>query len=235
MANSTLRNIILSALSGVALFVSFGSTANASLVTIGLQEAGVFGGAITTVATGVDSASVNAVSYGTFSANSISVTSTPLLPLPDLLNSTSLNVTNTDGNNTLLVYITSQFVTQATGLNTYLSSFTENLLKSGFSVTMSTFLDPSNGLFVGGSLLNTATLTSIGTNVQSNTIDAGAGPYSLTEIYTISANESGTASSTINISAVPEPSTWAMMIFGFVGIGFMAYRRRDKQAGFRFA
>jgi hypothetical protein len=26
-------------------------------------------------------------------------------------------------------------------------------------------------------------------------------------------------------SAVPEPSTWAMMILGFVGVGFMAYRR----------
>ena len=26
--------------------------------------------------------------------------------------------------------------------------------------------------------------------------------------------------------AVPEPSTWAMMILGFAGIGFMAYRRR---------
>jgi hypothetical protein len=28
-------------------------------------------------------------------------------------------------------------------------------------------------------------------------------------------------------SAVPEPSTWAMMILGFAGIGFMAYRRRQ--------
>jgi hypothetical protein len=36
-------------------------------------------------------------------------------------------------------------------------------------------------------------------------------------------------------AAVPEPSTWAMMILGFMGVGFMAYRRRDKQAGFRFA
>jgi hypothetical protein len=25
---------------------------------------------------------------------------------------------------------------------------------------------------------------------------------------------------------VPEPSTWAMMILGFAGVGFMAYRRR---------
>jgi hypothetical protein len=31
-------------------------------------------------------------------------------------------------------------------------------------------------------------------------------------------------------SAVPEPSTWAMMILGFAGIGFMAYRRKSKPA-----
>src|ERR1700692_3485524 len=30
--------------------------------------------------------------------------------------------------------------------------------------------------------------------------------------------------------AVPEPSTWAMMILGFVGLGFMAYRRKAKPA-----
>jgi PEP-CTERM motif len=33
--------------------------------------------------------------------------------------------------------------------------------------------------------------------------------------------------------AVPEPSTWAMLILGFAGIGFMAYRRKNKIA-FRF-
>ncbi|MDE2379059.1 PEPxxWA-CTERM sorting domain-containing protein [Bradyrhizobium sp.] len=30
------------------------------------------------------------------------------------------------------------------------------------------------------------------------------------------------------VSAVPEPSTWAMMILGFCGLGFLAYRRRDR-------
>jgi hypothetical protein len=30
----------------------------------------------------------------------------------------------------------------------------------------------------------------------------------------------------VSISAVPEPSTWAMMISGFLGLGFMAYRRK---------
>ena len=30
--------------------------------------------------------------------------------------------------------------------------------------------------------------------------------------------------------AVPEPSTWAMMILGFAGVGFMAYRQRNQTA-----
>ena len=31
-------------------------------------------------------------------------------------------------------------------------------------------------------------------------------------------------------SAFPEPSTWAMMILGFFGVGFMAYRRKGQGA-----
>ena len=37
------------------------------------------------------------------------------------------------------------------------------------------------------------------------------------------------------VAAVPEPSTWAMMILGFCGLGFMAYRRRSKPAIFAAA
>jgi hypothetical protein len=28
---------------------------------------------------------------------------------------------------------------------------------------------------------------------------------------------------------VPEPSTWAMLLLGFFGVGFMAYRRKSKR------
>jgi hypothetical protein len=38
---------------------------------------------------------------------------------------------------------------------------------------------------------------------------------------------------TAQTAAVPEPSTWAMMILGFAGVGFMAYRRKSKPS-FRF-
>jgi hypothetical protein len=37
------------------------------------------------------------------------------------------------------------------------------------------------------------------------------------------------------ISSVPEASTWAMMILGFFGVGFMAYRRRIQSTAFRSA
>jgi hypothetical protein len=35
-------------------------------------------------------------------------------------------------------------------------------------------------------------------------------------------------------AAAPEPATWAMMILGFVGVGFMAYRRKNTSV-FRIA
>ena len=51
-------------------------------------------------------------------------------------------------------------------------------------------------------------------------------------------NDTGTANFEIppsQVGAVPEPSTWAMMILGFAGIGFMAYRRKSSKLAFRFA
>ena len=34
----------------------------------------------------------------------------------------------------------------------------------------------------------------------------------------------------VSVAAVPEPSTWAMMILGFMGVGFIAYRRKPQSA-----
>jgi hypothetical protein len=39
---------------------------------------------------------------------------------------------------------------------------------------------------------------------------------------------------TTQVRAIPEPSTWAMMILGFMGVGFMAYRRNGRST-FRLA
>jgi hypothetical protein len=50
-------------------------------------------------------------------------------------------------------------------------------------------------------------------------------------------NQSFATNNTVVVNfanAVPEPSTWAMMILGFFGVGFMAYRRKSKPT-FRIA
>jgi choice-of-anchor C domain-containing protein len=44
----------------------------------------------------------------------------------------------------------------------------------------------------------------------------------------------GPALDDVSVTAVPEPSTWAMMILGFLSVGFAAYRRKAKPS-FRIA
>jgi hypothetical protein len=59
------------------------------------------------------------------------------------------------------------------------------------------------------------------------------GGHSTYDFYMFTdANWAGIAAA---ISAVPEPSTWAMMILGFAGVGFMAYRRRNKSPALSLA
>jgi PEP-CTERM motif len=53
--------------------------------------------------------------------------------------------------------------------------------------------------------------------------------YGGTAIFVDLAGSSGVGEVTIGLAgAVPEPSTWAMMLLGFAGVGFMAYRRKTK-------
>lgn len=47
---------------------------------------------------------------------------------------------------------------------------------------------------------------------------------------TVDGNAFGPALDNVTVAAVPEPSTWAMMILGFLGVGFLAYRRKDESA-----
>lgn len=47
--------------------------------------------------------------------------------------------------------------------------------------------------------------------------------------YTLTLS-AGIGNTPLFTQGVPEPSTWAMMIFGFAGIGLIAYRRRNQAA-----
>jgi hypothetical protein len=211
---------------GLIGVLMWASAANASTITIGLQQTGFNGGAITPVAVGIGSASIQNLAYGTFNANSVSVTGNPILPLPDILDSSSLNVL-TISVGTLTVYVTSQ--NNHDTANAWLSSFTSNQVPTGWTVTEKTYLDPGNGLFSTAILLGSSVFNAQG--VSSNTALAFSGTnYSLTEVYTIESSGRGVANSTIDLSiaAVPGPIAGAGLP-GLLAAGaaFIAWMRRQ--------
>jgi hypothetical protein len=61
-------------------------------------------------------------------------------------------------------------------------------------------------------------------------VPGGSGSYGACEDGFLPFTATTANSLTIAVAAVPEPSTWAMMILGFAGVGFMGYRRKSKPA-----
>jgi hypothetical protein len=87
--------------------------------------------------------------------------------------------------------------------------------------------------------MRSATFGGIGLTSQPFDFNGLAAPYSLTEQYVITAMGEASNNSTISISgsvddsvsAVPEPSTWAMMLLGFAGLGFV-FRQSQRKVSF---
>ncbi|MEH2515780.1 choice-of-anchor C domain-containing protein [Bradyrhizobium sp. AZCC 1610] len=58
----------------------------------------------------------------------------------------------------------------------------------------------------------------------------GDATLNFASLNTPSNNPYGPVIGDVSITAIPEPSTWAMMILGFLGVGFVAYRRKSEAA-----
>jgi hypothetical protein len=86
-------------------------------------------------------------------------------------------------------------------------------------------------LINGTNLINASNPTAPATST--GTWTGLAGTYNFQLIY--SEVQGPPAVLEMNVSGVPEPSTWAMMILGFFGVGFMAYRRKQNGLSFRVA
>jgi len=128
-------------------------------------------------------------------------------------------------------------------------------LIASFSVTFQnptdTFICAGNGCvfntagfggFTGLTFDSAGALTAIGANINiggsnantANTLEIGDSGFANTGTdfrWNPPGNGNGNREAGIVISAaVPEPSTWAMMILGFAGVGYMTYRRRKAAA-----
>lgn len=133
-------------------------------------------------------------------------------------------------------YFTTSY--DGSGYPTATSTFTSSQVYSSFSLlwgsidaynTINFFL---NGVNVGS--FSGATAGIIGAPAPFGNQESGASNryVSFTGLYdTVSFGSTQAAFEVDNLTfagAVPEPATWAMMMLGFAGVGFMAYRRKAK-------
>ena len=120
------------------------------------------------------------------------------------------------------------------GTLNFTTGLTENLLPAGWSVDEWAYATAGSTPFTtAGTLLNSSDFSAIGTTTTTTTLTI-ASPFTVTEVYEIipggPPTTIGTDLSTITVkgSIVPEPSTWAMMVIGFMGLGYAAFRRNLK-------
>jgi hypothetical protein len=124
---------------------------------------------------------------------------------------------------------TSQVVDLYTGFSGPTSWSSSPAFGSGTSVGSAFSIYGLGGdLFLPHGYVSGSQLNNVATFSNETIEDLGLIPGS-TFTYTFG-NGADADSVVFEVAAVPEPSTWAMMILGFAGIGFAAYRKRKGAA-----
>jgi hypothetical protein len=224
-------------LAGAALWAS---SASALSITINGGESPTFPPTFTTLATGGSPLILPATACCGASDSfrvSANVVGTPPLASGSLLTDTI--AVNTTGPGTLIIWVTETGLTSPLGEVNFTSGLTSNLFFGGISsVTLSTFVSPTDGVSPpNGTPLDMATFTGLGTQSLSTVDNPGAGPYSLQEVFAIHATGAGATNLTIDLtsSTIPETSTWAMMLLGFAGLGYIGFRKARARSAISIA
>jgi hypothetical protein len=224
----------LAGISAVILFsVATMPLASAAIITPAILGPGVLAGPglsvdFQDVATGpVSTFTRNGITFSNIGAGSQAIVS---------------NTTNTDG-------------AEPAGFlagNNYLSVLNAGQLQVDFGLTNTIAfywgsIDPTNSVTFFNGTTNVGSITGASFALQAAlNADGNQGSFNSNRFVTLSDADafnrivitSGQNSFELDnfiAPPVPEASTWAMMILGFFGIGFMAYRRKAAASSLRFA
>jgi hypothetical protein len=138
-------------------------------------------------------------------------------PSDPFLDLSSLDFTTAAGGGTLTVSLTETDFTAIIGPASFRSIITGVYRSS--SATMNTYLDTTNVPFGMGTSLSSGLLNNQSDVVLLPTV---TGPYSLTEVVTVTAGSSSSASIDTAITAAPEPASLSLLgaalaAFGMIG------------------
>jgi hypothetical protein len=189
----------------------------ADVISIGFQEAGFNGGAITTVATGSGNAAIMGAAYGTFSVLNVSAEDFTDLGGPGLLNTQTLDISSSIPG-ALTIWVTAQGASATSALN-LISAFAVNELEASVvSTRETTYISKGNALY-GGTVISSALFSGIGTAGPLTVSSPNPGSlYSITEQYTVFdvGTAAGNNNLTINLSsaAAPTPEAATLLLLG---------------------
>ena len=178
---------------------------------------------------------IPSVTFGNFQVNSVTADSHSILGGNSILDTNTIDIKNMAAEThtqVLVIDIKDTNITGITGLQNFLSEFSVTNLTAGWTAQLQSYI---NGALIG----DTGALGAETIGLDQNFFGTATSPMTAEVKYTITdpGGAVGEFNGGIDVSvtaAVPEPSTWAMMLLGFCGITFMAAkRRRDTGRAFR--
>jgi hypothetical protein len=208
--------------------------ADAQTIYLGLQENG-YGSVIAQQGAGVDASGVlqRSVNFGSFHV--VAAQSTGDAQTEGFVSQITARVTQASTSaKTLNVYVSETGISGLSGDIEFISQLQTIKVPANWTIVESIYVNSDNLKFGLEELIAKETFTSVSSPdailARLNLIP----PYSITEVFSITAPASSiglaSAQATVTDPAIPEASTWAMMLAGFVGLGFVGHRRNKAAA-----
>ena len=142
-------------------------------------------------------------------------------PTDPILDLTSLDLTTGAGGGTLTVSLTETGFATTTAAQDFLSSIVGNYV--GSHAAMSSYLDTSNAHFGTGTPLASGLLDN---QAAITSVPPVAGPYSLTEVITVTAGAESLTSLDAIIVDAPEPGTLSLLVAWLIGLAMLGWQLR---------